>query len=161
MAGPDESFTIGYLAANGVLDCMLRLDQVDEFLDSYKRMTGESAEQYRGKKDIIHGYIWTRNEDVGGSKFRVVFREPSMRVLSIMKFKGEEHDQPIPFPGSHSHGIHPAMEFSGKNFFFNLVRMGFRFGKKQDIAKIRSNVGDQEMFDKGVRCGLETDAVAA
>jgi hypothetical protein len=155
MAGPDESFTIGYLAANGVLDCTVRHDQLGEFLDTYKNLAGESAESYVGS------YIFTRNVDNGGPTFRIIFSMPVLDALNAMKFKGEEHDTPITIPAQHSYGHGEAMTFNGRNFFFNLVRMGFRFGKKQDIAKIRSNVGDQEMFDKGVRCGLETDVVAA
>ena len=138
LKSPDESFTLGFLAANGVVQVMIGHENADGFATWYKKVTGDDFQQH------LNNQAWIRyNENT--DYLRVAFPMPDQAALSHMSLVD---GQVVPIYTSKE-----VAAFNSHNFIRNLFMVGFRIGRNNDqssVARIRKNVADKDSFDKGL-----------
>jgi hypothetical protein len=138
MRGRNRSFTLGYLASKGVLQCMVIPSEMPWFRVTYARITGESVDEH------LNDNVWIRQDD-GGSWFKARFPEPPPEILAMMEI---EEDGVVP---KTYNAKRFGMEMTSKPFFFSLLKAGFKLGRNEgNIPAIRQAVNDKAAFDEGV-----------
>jgi len=133
-SGNKEYFTLGYLAAKGIIIAQVPYSQAKWFEDMYHRLTGDNAQTYLNINAL---YRIEKDESKYSLELRIKFPEPEDQYLSQMQLKYININKT-------AHGL----EINNNDFIKNLFKMGFKIGNNtNNLANIRNHIPENMLND--------------